>query len=255
MNRIRLVTLPALLALAGGLLAVTPSTAARSATGACEFPAQVLNLTNWKIQLPIGQSGHPTEVKQPALATYAKSPWFKVTSTCDGVQFRAPVNGVTTRGSNYSRSELREMTNNGADEASWSSNSGTHTMTISQSINTVPANTPQVVTGQIHNASNDISAFRLEGTKLYVTEGNNNHHKLVTSNYMPNTRFETKFVVSGGQIKAYYNGVLQTTISTGFSGAYFKAGAYPQANCGNSAPCDNGNFGQVMIYRITITHA
>lgn len=255
MNRAHLATLPALAALAGGLLAAGPATAARSTTAACDFPAQVLNLTNWKIQLPIGQSEHPTEVKQPALATYALSPWFKVTSTCDGVQFRAPVNAVTTSGSNYPRSELREMTKNGADNASWSSSSGTHTMIISQSINNLPADKPQVVAGQIHDASDNISVFRLEGTNLYVTDGSKHHHKLVTSNYVLGTRFEAKFVVSGGQVKAYYNGVLQTTISKSFSGAYFKAGSYTQANCSNSAPCDGGNFGQVIIYNITVTHA
>lgn len=254
MNRARLATLPTLAALTAGLLALGPATPARSVTAACEFPAQVLNLTNWKIQLPIGKSEHPTEVKQPKLATYAKSPWFTVTSSCDGVQFRASVNGVTTSGSNHPRSELREMKNNGADAASWSSSSGTHTMIISQSINNLPADKPQVIAGQIHDANEDISVFRLEGTNLYVTEGNNSHHKLVTSSYVPGTRFEATFVVSGGQIKAYYNGVLQTTISKRFSGAYFKAGAYPQDNCDSSSPCDSGNFGQVTIYKLTVTH-
>jgi hypothetical protein len=44
------------------------------------------------------------------------------------------------------------------------------------------------------------------------------------------------------------------TISKNFSGAYFKAGAYTQANCSNSSPCSNSNFGQVMIYDVTVTH-
>ncbi len=47
-------------------------------------------------------------------------------AACDGVQFRAPVDGVTTSGSSYPRSELREMTDSGSSEASWSSTSGTH---------------------------------------------------------------------------------------------------------------------------------
>jgi hypothetical protein len=238
------------------IVALTPCAGpAAATTTACDYPAQLLNLTNWKETLPIGSSGSPTEIKQPQLATYTISPWFKLTSTCDGVQFRAAVNGTTTSGSSYPRSELREMKNNGADNASWSSTSGTHTMIISESIKNLPADKPHVVAGQIHDANDDVSVFRLEGSSLYITNGNTTHHKLVTSSYVLGTKFEAKFVVSGGQIKAYYNGVLQTTISSSFSGAYFKAGAYTQANCTNSSPCDSTNFGQVMIYNLTVTHS
>ncbi|MDQ3576994.1 MAG: polysaccharide lyase family 7 protein [Actinomycetota bacterium] len=252
MNRVRRTAL-AVAALVCGLFVAGPA-GAEQAAFACDYPSQILNLTNWKVTLPIGESESPKEVKQPTLATYAISPWFKVTSTCDGVQFRAPVNGVTTSGSSYPRSELREMKNNGADNASWSSGFGTHTLILSQSIKNLPAVKPHVVAGQIHDGQDDVSVFRLEGGKLYVTNGDNSHHKLVTSSYVLGTKFEAKFVVSGGQIKAYYNGVLQTTITKSFSG-YFKAGAYTQANCDNSSPCGSDNFGQVMIYKATVTHS
>jgi hypothetical protein len=246
--------LAAIAALVCGLSTAVPATAGPVAQ-ACDYPSQILNLTNWKVTLPTGASERPTEVKQPALATFAVSPWFKVTSTCNGVQFRAPVNGVTTSGSSYPRSELREMKNNGADNAAWSSTSGTHTMIVSQSIKNLPADKPHVVAGQIHDGSDDVSVFRLEGSKLYVTNGDDSHYKLVTSSYVLGTKFEAKFVVSGGQIRAYYNGTLQTTITKSFSSAYFKAGAYTQANCDNSAPCSSDNFGQVMLYNLTVTHS
>ncbi|MEJ2857572.1 MULTISPECIES: polysaccharide lyase family 7 protein [unclassified Saccharothrix] len=218
----------------------------------CAYPANVLDLRNWYIGLPIGQEESPTNVEQPALATYKIDPWFTTTPTCDAVQFRAPVNGVTTSGSSYPRSELREM--NGTAKAAWSSTSGTHTMVIDQAITALPKDKPHVVAGQIHDSSDDVSVFRLEGSSLYVTNGDTSHHKLVTSNYVPGTRFQAKFVVSGGQIKAYYNGVLQTTISKSFSGGYFKAGGYTQANCTNSAPCSDTNYGEVKIYGLTVTH-
>jgi hypothetical protein len=94
----------------------------------CEYtyPGEVLDLTNWKINLPSGEAGTPTEIKQPELDTYFEDPWFKVNDDCDGVQFRAPVNGNTTPNSRYSRSELREMTDNGTEHAAWSAASGTH---------------------------------------------------------------------------------------------------------------------------------
>jgi len=147
------------------------------------------------------------------------------------------------------------MTSNGTANASWSPASGTHTMVIDEAITHLPNTKPHVVAGQIHDSADDVTVFRLEGTSLYVTDGDTTHHKLVTSTYRLGTRFQAKFVASGGQIKAYYNGVLQTTISNSSSGSYFKAGAYTQANCDNSDPCSSSNYGEVIIYGVTVTHS
>jgi hypothetical protein len=224
-------------------------------SGGGVVPADVLNLTNWKITLPIGSAGSPTEVKQPDLAGYSHDPYFKVNPAGDGVLFRAPVNGTTTSGSSYPRSELREMTNNGSGNASWSSTSGTHTLIVDEAFMALPNDKPHLVGAQIHDADDDVTVFRLEGSSLYITNGDTTHHKLVTSNYVLGTRFEAKFVVSDGQIAAYYNGVLQTTIAKSFSGGYFKAGAYTQANCTNSSPCSTSNYGEVTIYDVTVQHS
>lgn len=229
-----------------------PATAA--APAACTYPAEVLNLTNWKITLPIGSDEKPTEIKQPALKTYVKSPWFVPAPDCQSVRFRAAVNGVTTGGSSYPRSELREMTNNGTANASWSTTSGTHTLVVDEAFTQLPKEKPHLVGAQIHDADDDVTVFRLEGTSLYITKGDTTHHKLVTDNYQLGTRFQAKFVASGGKIKAYYNGVLQTTISSSTSGNYFKTGAYTQANCDNSDPCDDSNYGEVVLYNVTVTH-
>lgn len=224
-------------------------------SGECSVPADVLNLTNWKITLPTGPSESPTEVKQPALDAFQVSPWFATADSCRAVQFRAPVNGVTTSGSSYPRSELREMTNNGASTASWSSTSGTHTLVVDGAFAALPAGKPHAVIAQIHDGDDDVTVFRLEGSNLYVTNGDTAHHKLVTSTYQLGTRFQAKFVVSGGQVRAYYNNTLQTTINKSFSGAYFKAGAYTQANCTNSSPCSSNNYGQTLLYSVTATHS
>ncbi|MFC4853216.1 polysaccharide lyase family 7 protein [Actinophytocola glycyrrhizae] len=222
---------------------------------ACRYPADVLDLTGWKVTLPTGGDEDPDEITQPALDSFAADPWFVATDSCDGVRFRSAVNGVTTGGSSYPRSELREMTADGSDEAGWSATSGTHTMTIREAITAVPAEKPHVVAGQIHDGSDDVTVFRLQGDNLYITEDDNTDHKLVDDNYVLGTTFEAKFVITGGKIKAYYNGVLQTTISADFSDGYFKAGAYTQANCGNSDPCSDSNYGEVVIHDITVTHS
>ncbi|MEV4582267.1 polysaccharide lyase family 7 protein [Nonomuraea jabiensis] len=225
----------------------------------CGSPDQVLNLTdNWKLQLPVDNpdvSGtQPLEVFQPQLQTYAIDPWFTPNSACDGVRFRNAVNGVTTPNTSYARSELREMTGGGSSLASWSSTSGTHTLVIDQAITHLPNTKQHVVAGQIHDG-NDRSVFRLEGSSLYVTRDNDTHYKLVTDNYTLGTRFQAKFVVSGGEIKAYYNNVLQATIPVSFTTGYFKAGVYTQANCTNSTPCSSDNYGEVEIYSVRVTHS
>lgn len=228
-----------------------------SATAAvpCDYPAQQLDLTNWKVTLPTGSDSSPTEITQPDLDTFSSDTWFQVNDACDGVQFRAAVDGVTTSGSGYPRSELREMTDDGSDEASWDATSGTHTMVVSEAFDHLPEEKPHLVGAQIHDGDDDVTVFRLEDTSLYITNGDDTHHQLVTDDYELGTEFEAKFVVSDGEIEAYYNGELQTTIEHDSSGNYFKAGAYTQANCDNSSPCSSSNYGQVTLYDLQVTHS
>jgi hypothetical protein len=225
---------------------------AGAAVQACGYPAQVLDLSSWKIQLPIGEAESPDEVQQPQLATYQVDPWFKPAPGCDGVLFRSAVNGVTTGGSNYPRSELREMGADGAQEASWAATEGTHVMTIDQTVTHLPNDKQHMVVGQIHGGDDDVSVFRVEGTSLYVTNGDDPHYQLVTDNFQLNTRFQVRFVVANGTINAYYNGEPAATLDASFTTGYFKAGAYTQANCSNSSPCDESNYGEVVIHDVTL---
>lgn len=222
--------------------------------GTCSNPGDILDMKPWKLQLPVGAKEKPDEVESAKLAAYKSDPWFVTTADCGGVRFRAAVNGVTTGGSDYPRSELREM-GNGTEKMEWSPAKGSHTMVINQAITHLPADKQHVVAGQIHGGSDDMTVFRLEGTKLYVTNGDDAHHKLVIDNYQLGTKFEAKFVAEGGKVTAYFNGQPQTTIESQSTTAYFKAGAYTQANCSNSAPCAENNYGEVEIYDLKVTHA
>lgn len=232
--------------------------ASATTSGTGSLPANVLNLTNWKITLPIDGPDSGTnadEITQPALATYSIDPYFKNNSTNTGVIFRAHTGGATTSGSGYPRSELREMTNNGASNASWSSGSGTHTMEIDQAITHLPVVKAHIVAGQIHDSNDDVIVFRLEGTKLFI-DINGDDGPTLTSNYVLGTRFKVKFVVSGNQTRCYYNDALIYTHNQSYSGAYFKAGAYTQSSCtgtpGSSESCSA--YGEVVIYNLTVTH-
>ncbi|WP_235978454.1 MULTISPECIES: polysaccharide lyase family 7 protein [Streptomyces] len=222
--------------------------------GETKLPSDVLDLSDWKVTLPIGDDEDPTEIFQPQLATYSHDPFFLVPEPGDAVRFRAPVNGVTTSGSSNPRSELREMESGGGDEIEWSSTSGTHTMTVREAFTHLPEDKPEVVGAQIHGGGDDVTALRLEGSKLWITKDDTTNHHLITDAYELGTVFEIKYVVSDGEIEIYYNGELETTIGHSDSTNYFKTGAYTQAHCGNSSPCSADNYGEVKIYGLDVTH-
>jgi hypothetical protein len=225
------------------------------AAARCAYPSEVLDLTNWKLTLPTGEDEDPTEITQPELAAFSADPWFQVNSACDAVRFRAAVNGVTTGGSSYPRAELREMTDGGEDEAEWSTTDGTHTLVVTEAFTALPKEKPHLVGAQVHGGDDDVTVFRLEGSSLYITDGDDRHHHLVTDDYELGTEFEAKFVAEDGEIGVYYNGRLETTISHDGDTNYFKAGAYTQANCDNSDPCTDKNYGEVRISAIEVTHS
>jgi hypothetical protein len=223
----------------------------------CSYPGQLLDLSRWKLQLPVGS---PTkEVKLPTLASYKYSPYFRPNSTCTAVRFRAPTSGTTTSGSQYPRSELREMKADGVTQAKWSTTSGTHTMYIDQAVTALPKGKRHLAVGQVHNGDNDIIMIRLEGSRLII-KPNGSSAVTLDSAYTLGKRFRVKFVASGGVIKVYYNGSSTPMIShkRSTSTAYFKAGAYTQSNCSTEAAygktCGTDNYGEVAIYNLWFRH-
>jgi hypothetical protein len=220
-----------------------------------QFPAQILNLTNWKQTLPTGQDEKPTEILQPQLNTFRLDPFFVISQTEMAVLFRSPVNGVTTSGSSYPRSELREMINNGKDKASWSNSSGMHSMYIDQAITVVPTTKKHIVAGQIHDANDDVIVIRLEHPKLFI-DINGSDGPTLDSNYTLGRRFSVKFEASDGKIKVFYNNssLPSYTLNKAITGAYFKAGAYTQSNCTRESNCSINNYGEVKIYDLKVSH-
>jgi hypothetical protein len=86
-------------------------------------PGSVFDLTNWKVTLPTEDPEDPgdaDEVTQPELGTYADQHFYL--DDQDRMVMIAPTSGdvETTGGSSATRCELREMVNDGVDEAAWS---------------------------------------------------------------------------------------------------------------------------------------
>jgi len=236
---------------------VAPSTASAppSTAGALSiYPSSILNLTNWKLTLPVSatNSGGPEEISQPALASFNDAPYFYVNAPGSGVVFQAPVGGVTTTNSNFPRSELREMTGNGAQEASWSTKSGTSTMTVEEAVTHLPVARPQVVTAQVHGPSDYVLLVRLNGSELFVEHKGKNVGTL-NSNYVLGTIYTVTITASNGYIQVFYNGVQKANFASSGSGDYFKAGCYTQSN-----PKDGDSlsaYGQVTLYSLQVNHS
>lgn len=228
-------------------------------TATDKLPSAVIDLTNWKLNIPVaGSNGFSKEIMQPDLNGYADE-YFHVNTAGDAVVFRAHANGVTTKGSSYPRSELREMQNNGKDKASWNiaSGGGTHTMLITQSVTHLPTQKPHVVVGQIHDADDDVIVFRLENKKLFI-DHNGTAGPVLTSNYQLGTKFTVQFIAGGGAVRCYYNGTYVESYSSTATGCYFKAGMYTQSKTtekGGREDKDDANaYGELEVYSLTVTH-
>ena len=210
-------------------------------------PAEILDLRRWKLTLPTPFGGaKPDEIKQPRLATYF-DPYFRADET-GGVVFTAPVNGVTTRGSNYARCELREMNADGS-KASWHSGIGVHTMTVTGAASRLPVNKAQQIIGQIHDGSRLIFAVEIDGGRAIwkTTVGSFN----LIDSYSLGTSYEYKIVVADGSISVYWNGRLVGSTAYVGGGLYFKAGTYCQANGSTDSP---PAVSQNVIRTLVVTH-
>lgn len=112
---------------------------------ASQFPSDVFDLTKWKITLPIGSPGSPTEVIN--LVGFSDQYFFldNVDGSPFSMVFQTPVTGVTTGGSSFPRTELREMADSSGTEAAWHVSDGTATLTTDLAVTQVPSTGKVVV--------------------------------------------------------------------------------------------------------------
>jgi Alginate lyase len=220
------------------------------ATGtAPRHPGQLVDLDDWKLTLPVGDDG-PQEIVQPALATYSDAQHFHLDRTGRGVVFRATVGGTTTENSSYPRSELREM--DGAEEAAWSSTTGTHAMDLCQAITETPVAKPHVVSAQIHDGDDDVLQIRLEGQRLMVQYDDGEKAVDLDPAYRLGTAFHVRIVAAPGGVQVLYNGERKADLPLRGTGWYWKAGAYVQSNTSKGDSADAA--GEVVVYALRLDH-
>ncbi|MFZ5829614.1 MAG: polysaccharide lyase family 7 protein [Planctomycetota bacterium] len=221
---------------------------------AAEPPARVLNLARWKLTLPVDTDlpGRPDEIVQPALDGFQHPDYFFVNEKGDGVVFRAPCGGITTKGSSYPRCELREMDESGRDEIAWGTDDGQiHTLAARLAVTHVPMKKPHVVCAQIHDAKDDLLMLRVEGTKLLI-ERAAEEDLVLDRNYRLGTPLELKIEAGGGRVRVWIDGDQKLDWKVARKGCYFKTGCYTQSNVEKGDAADA--YGEVVVYRLAVEH-
>ena len=233
-----------------------------------------IDLHNWKITLPVDSSGNvggssATEIKPPQILTFEKAPWF-VREPDGDLVFRANVDGATTSGSKYPRSELREM--NGTSLAAWKLGQG-GTMTATLEIDAVPdkfgggPNDGRVVVGQIHGPDDELVRLYWEGDTMYFMNDKagpgNSELRFDLKNaagQKPNVSLDEVFsykidahgdtlfvdVFADGQ---HYSTSTKINAFWNDKSLYFKAGMYVQVN-----ETMGTGFGQATFHDLVVSH-
>jgi hypothetical protein len=230
--------------------AASPTSGAAARGGDASMPADLIDTNDWYLTLPTGKKGSPDTIDGSKLASY-HSKFFELNDQRNGIVFTANAGGVTTSGSHYPRSELREM--EGEKKASWDGRKGTHTMELDQAITAAPSAKPDVIAGQIHGTSDDLMQIHLSGKQLTVKYGDGKKKVVLDDDYKLGTRFTTKIESSGGHVKVWYNGQQKADLAINSSTSYFKAGAY--VNCNTSKGASASDIGQVVVYKADVTHS
>lgn len=224
----------------------------------------------WKITLPVGTPGSPTEIKQPAFATYSDE-WFW--EDAEGMHFRVRADGVTTSGSTYPRCELREMKlPDGLTNAAWSTASGKHTLWLRGKVTQIPPVKQDMSVAQIHTGSDDLcqAMYRGQGTPkglVFRWKGTTDAKPLIADLAIGES-FNLKIVCepdSNGvpHVKTYAH-KLPTMDFTGATkihdklpgnipGCFLRAGNYLQTNVSKGE--DPAAEGVLIISELKIAHA
>lgn len=217
------------------------------------LPSHILNLRDWKWTAP---AGRPTEIKWPQLACHWDRYFYVVRDTRgDAVAFRAWCNGATTEGSDYPRSELREM--RGTSLASWDTRKGTHTLDLRAAIDRLPENRPHAVIAQIHGPDDDVVRVLVEDTKLYASYGlgKGRGSEDVELGTLKRTQLATIELRAGrGRIavSADIDGRIKSVgRDRALGGCYWKAGLYLISNTEHDAATE---WGQARLYALESGH-
>lgn len=204
-------------------------------------------LNHFKVQVSPEGAPDVVEHKQDEIAAgYAEDPVFTLNADETAVQFSVRMDGATTSGSIYPRSELRELNPDGSNIA-FDPFTGDHYMTGRSRITHLPPAKPEVVVAQLHNGDADRIAIRTQvisgQTMLVVRVNGSAVTPRLAVPYILGTEFQWKIQVTDGVAHVFYEDMTTPVITSsalvptsGGATWYFKAGAYAQSNETTDAP-------------------
>jgi len=228
-------------------------------------PSGALDLSHWKLTLPVNASGttggKAAEIPAAQLAAGYTNPAYFHTKTDGAMVFWCPVNGATTEGTGFPRCELREMLDPADDAVNWTAH-GTHTLEARCRVTQVP-NSQKVIIGQIHSYSGKAKPL----VKLQFFKGRvealvkerprkGKDIKLTFPEVGLDKDFDYEIKVQDGLLKVTVNGTTQTEnifqndADWANQTFYFKASAYCQDNEG---PGSEG--ARVSFPELKVTHS
>ena len=220
-------------------------------------PGGNFDLTHWYLGLP--DSGASSVSSASLVAGYTNAQWF-YTGADGAMVFWCPVNGGTTSGSSYPRSELRETLDPKDLSRNWTV-FGTHVLDAQCQILQVPS-TGRVVIGQIHSyLGNAYELIVLKYINGAVEAQVRNSPNATDKTLLPMgsvalgefITYQIKLV--DGLLSISLNGSNQTVNILQLDPAwtnqtfYFKAGSYAQDNSG---PSSEGS--RVSFYQLNVAH-
>jgi len=235
------------------------------AADATKPPGTNFDLTHWKLTLPVDASGQTsgtaTEISAAQLAAgYTNALYFQ-TGEGGTMVFWCPVNGATTGGSSFPRSELREMLDPTNSEVNWTAH-GTHILDAQCRVTEVPSS-QKVIIGQIHGYSGNARPLiklqffkgRVEA-QVKVSPNKDRDRKLTFPEVGLNKDISYQIKLQDGRLDITVNE--QTQTENIFANEadwtnqtfYFKAGAYCQDNKGRAT-----EGARVSFSRLKVSHA
>ena len=219
-------------------------------------------LSRFKLQLPINSdnAGNIDEILQPQLSAGYTSEFHRPTSDGRGFRLRVPVTGARTSGSQFPRTEYRELNADGTN-AGWTPADGkTRTFACVYRVLHLPAQDPQTTLFQIHNVDTEVVTIRADAGSIRIRKNGSSLTPYPIPTYGMGTDFTANVRVTGGAgatVRIQINGVTAhefpfTDLNIGPTGVfYFKAGNYLQAN--PTTVSDPNEYGEVELRDIVTT--
>ncbi|KAL3899401.1 MAG: hypothetical protein SGCHY_002073 [Lobulomycetales sp.] len=228
-----------------------------------------VSLDVWKLQLPVESvSGGLTTISTRRLLDGYQDEFFYRTNGV--LNIRTPVwppNGFTTRGSRFTRTELREHI-----PPYWDTSVGTHVMSFRMNIReTADPRWGKVIVAQIHNGCCAVWLLKLHPSRLgrvsplvLFSQFNpagfgagyngtpSTEFFTIDPDYRLDTPFDFEVIAENGRVSTIYNGVHVGTVPVNISTCYFKIGTY-SGNLRGDVPDDR--VSHVQISRLNITHS